>query len=471
MSRRRRAAPVPPPPAMKPHGSSRPPKWPFLLGDLAVIAVAVAIWWLEDGPLSDTALVIIFSCFFLGTALAVLPFLLDFSAARHDDLIEARTELENLAQKLSESADFIGTAAGQLHAINESTVKAIHLAEALPYKMQEKVGEVAQLVQQSQDEEKESMAAELEELRENESRHLETAIDKARASLDAAVKRVEAAEKVLLAATAALESRAAAAPAPAPTPAPAASPVPAAAPAPAPKSAPAPAPTETSAKESHAPRPKKEPPPPAPSTVDEPPAAATTAPAHSSNGGSHETAKPREPAKQPKPEKQAHASAPKPAAKPEKPAEPAAKPEPVAAHAPTAAPAAPVKRKPAKPAAEHETLPGLDPIIVRDDEDDAGDGAAAKTSDGSTRLLVTAYIGIGNKVFVRGDGPGLNSEKGQPMEFVSIGKWLWQTSEATAPVTLQVYKNDEVKALGDDITIDPGHHVEVTPVFREANPF
>ena len=57
------------------------------------------------------------------------------------------------------------------------------------------------------------------------------------------------------------------------------------------------------------------------------------------------------------------------------------------------------------------------------------------------------------------------------MEFVSIGKWLWQTSEATAPVTLQIFKNDEVKAIGDDITIDPGHHVEVTPVFIEANPF
>jgi hypothetical protein len=132
---------------------------------------------------------------------------------------------------------------------------------------------------------------------------------------------------------------------------------------------------------------------------------------------------------------------------------------------------APARRKPAKPAAEHETLPGLDPVVERDDDAAGDEGAAAKTSDGSTRLLVTAYIGIGNKVFVRGDGPGLDAEKGKPMEFVSIGKWLWQTSEATAPVTVQVYKNDEIKALGDEITIDPGHHVEVTPVFREANPF
>jgi hypothetical protein len=424
---------------MKPHGSPRPPKWPFLLGDASLIIVAVAIWLLEEGPLSDTALVIIFSCFFLGTALAVTPFLLDFSTARQDDLIEAREGLEGLAQKLSESADFIGTVAGQLHVMNEATLKAIHLAEALPYKMQEKVGEVAQLVQQGQDDEKEAMAAELEELRENESRHLETAIDKARTSLDAAVKRVEAAEKALAAATAAFESRAAAAAAPAHVEAP--------------------------AKEPHSPKPKKEPPPPAPAAVDAPPSA--PAADHASNGGGHDTPQ------HTKSEKHAPAHTHSPATKsaPKAAAKHAVASEPVAAevvHAPAPPPA---RRKPAKLAAEHETLPGLDPIVERDEDAAADEGASAKTSDGSTRLLVTAYIGIGNKVFVRGAGPGLSTEKGKPMEFVSIGKWLWQTSEATAPVTVQVYKNDEIKALGDEITIDPGHHVEVTPVFREANPF
>ncbi|HUG09577.1 MAG TPA: hypothetical protein VMM36_01115 [Opitutaceae bacterium] len=423
---------------MKSHGSPRPPKWPFLLGDAALITVAVAIWLLEEGPLSDTALVIIFSCFFLGTALAITPFLLDFSTARQDDLFEAREGLESLAQKLSESADFIGTVAGQLHAINEANQKAIHLAEALPYKMQEKIGEVAQLVQQGQDEEKEAMAAELEELRENESRHLETAIDKARASLDAAVKRVEAAEKALGAAIAAFESRTAAAAAPTPVAAP--------------------------VKEAHTPNPKKESHAPPPAPINSPPPAPASD--HATNGGGHESPKHTKPEKH-TPE-HAHSPAPKSVVKPI--AKHAAVSEPAAevVHAP---PPPPVRRKPAKPAADHETLPGLDPVVVRDDDAAAEDGSSAKTSDGSTRLLVTAYIGIGNKVFVRGDGPGLNPEKGQPMEFVSIGKWLWQTSEATAPVTLQVYKNDEIKALGDEITIDPGHHVEVTPVFREANPF
>lgn len=409
---------------MKPHGSTRPPKWPFLMGDAALLIVAIAIGMLETGPLSDTALVIIFSCVFIGAALGVTPFFLDFSAARHDDLVEARKQLENLAQKLSESADFIGTVAGQLGAINEATLRAMHLAESLPYKLQEKVGEIAQLVQQGDDDEKEAMAAELEELRENESRHLETAIDKSRATLEAAVKRVEAAEKALAAATAALDAKAAVA-----------------------------EPAEAHAKPAHIARPKKEPVAADPPAAEEPPPAQ----AHSSNGGS-ESHKPHATAKSAKHEKPAH----KPATKHEK-------PEPTPAPAPQ--PPVTPKRKAAKPIPPDETLPGLDPIIERDEDAEANDGAAAKTSDGSTRLLVTAYIGIGNKVFVRGDGPGLDTEKGQPMEFVSIGKWLWQTSEATAPVTLQIFKNDDVKAVGDDITIDPGHHVEVTPVFREVNPF
>ena len=88
------------------------------------------------------------------------------------------------------------------------------------------------------------------------------------------------------------------------------------------------------------------------------------------------------------------------------------------------------------------------------------------TSDGATRLLVTAYIGIGNRLFVRGEGPGLSWEKGVPLQFVSIGKWRWETAEATAPVACKLYKNDETEctALGT-LTLDPGHQQEVAAKF------
>jgi hypothetical protein len=91
---------------------------------------------------------------------------------------------------------------------------------------------------------------------------------------------------------------------------------------------------------------------------------------------------------------------------------------------------------------------------------------SAVSADGATRLLVTAYVGIGNRLFVRGVGPGLSQDKGVPLQFVSIGKWRWETADATAPIRVKLYKNDQVEcsALGE-IALDPGHQAEVTANF------
>ena len=90
---------------------------------------------------------------------------------------------------------------------------------------------------------------------------------------------------------------------------------------------------------------------------------------------------------------------------------------------------------------------------------------SASSSDGATRLLATAYIGIGNKLFIRGEGPGLSWDRGAPMQFVSIGKWGWSTNDATAAITCKLYKNDETEALTGEVTLEPGKHVEVTALF------
>ncbi len=144
---------------------------------------------------------------------------------------------------------------------------------------------------------------------------------------------------------------------------------------------------------------------------------------------------------------------------------------------PPAAPAAPEaetekparKRAPAakKPEPAPEADAGLDLEL-----DDAASTPAASvservmTSDGATRLVVTAYIGIGNRLFIRGTGPGLSWEKGVPLQFVSIGKWRWETNDASAPVQFKLYKNDDLEcaALGAQ-TLDPGHQQEVTAAF------
>jgi len=148
--------------------------------------------------------------------------------------------------------------------------------------------------------------------------------------------------------------------------------------------------------------------------------------------------------------------APKP---PRKPRAPKPKPEPVED-----------KKAEAPPEAEAGAAQSTDePVFsLEAPEADSAESAAvdALASDGATRLLVTAYIGIGNRLFIRGDGPGLSWDKGVPLQFVSIGKWRWEAENASAPVALKLYKNDETEcvALGQ-LELQPGHQQEVSARF------
>ena len=74
-------------------------------------------------------------------------------------------------------------------------------------------------------------------------------------------------------------------------------------------------------------------------------------------------------------------------------------------------------------------------------------------------------IGIGNKPYVRGEGPGLKLEEGVAMNFVEIGKWAWSPSRKNAPLTIQIYRNDEDPDKGGTYEVKPGESFEITPEF------
>ncbi len=84
---------------------------------------------------------------------------------------------------------------------------------------------------------------------------------------------------------------------------------------------------------------------------------------------------------------------------------------------------------------------------------------------GQTRITVHAMIGIGNKPYIRGDGPGLNWERGVPMEFVEIGKWEWKTMRAHETFKYQVWLNDQKPADGDIQTAEPEIGAQLSPRF------
>ena len=90
---------------------------------------------------------------------------------------------------------------------------------------------------------------------------------------------------------------------------------------------------------------------------------------------------------------------------------------------------------------------------------------AKKAPGGMTTVIAKVMIGIGNKPFVRGEGPGLSWEEGVPMNFLEIGKWAWSPSRKNASVTIQIYRNDEDPDQSGKHEVKPGEKFEITPEF------
>ena len=80
-------------------------------------------------------------------------------------------------------------------------------------------------------------------------------------------------------------------------------------------------------------------------------------------------------------------------------------------------------------------------------------------------ITASILIGIGDKIFVRGTGHGLQQDIGTEMEFVNIGSYRWSHDGITTPLTLEFYLNDEIASVEGPITLRPGEHIEISPDF------
>jgi hypothetical protein len=111
--------------------------------------------------------------------------------------------------------------------------------------------------------------------------------------------------------------------------------------------------------------------------------------------------------------------------------------------------------------AEEEEAEEVIEEIEEEEAEVAPAPAVAPAGDGTgTALIVNLMIGIGNKPFVRGTGPGLSQDKGVPMSFLGIGRWQWISPDPEAPATVEVWKNDQ-SPMGEPLHISGGEPLEV----------
>ena len=98
---------------------------------------------------------------------------------------------------------------------------------------------------------------------------------------------------------------------------------------------------------------------------------------------------------------------------------------------------------------------------IEEEEAEVSPAAPESAADGTgTALIVNLMIGIGNKPFVRGTGPGLSQDKGVPMSFLGIGRWQWISPDPEAPATVEVWKNDQ-SPMGEPLHLSGGEPLEV----------
>lgn len=421
---------------MKFADAPRLPKLPFILGDLALLLLAAFIADRHPHPLSPLPLLIITACVVAGVVASMIPFLVNYARDQEEAATSLRQELGEQFKRLMVASEHLQHSTVQLKSIEEIATKNLQSAEKLPYRLQEKIAEFNQQLAETENEEQEALTQELAALRAAESERLAAVADKiVRATaewtkLEADLRKqlAEAAqlEPKLAGTLAAIEARIAALAA-------------AAAPPPAERISPAPIPIAIPV-----PMPPDVAPPPVAADPMSPPVA--------------EAAPAAEPA--------TVAVAPESAAAPEIAAKPPRKPR--APRKPKVEEPAPAAAAPAAPAeliAEPVTDEAAPPENFSQVPAEEARPAATPAADGLTRLTVVSYIGIGNKLYLRGDGPGLSWDKGVPLQFISIGRWRWETGDATAPVACKIYKNDKLEAPGGPINLAPGTEQEVTAAF------
>jgi len=495
-------------------------KLPFFLVSAVCFAVVVLIGFFAEHKFSPLPLLVAVT-FLIGSITALLiPVLTDYAADSTESTRRLRDELDLQIKRAQAAGESLTRAASQIKAIEEAVHKSARDAETLPYRMQEKLAEFNEALAAKENDDREALEQELEQLRASHGEQLRavadriakaaadwtalevatrkqltaaesalvklqsgtgeaaaTALGKMESSADAAAGKIESA---LGAALAKLDARlaeltaAVAAQAEASRAAALAAPVSAAPVAAVVAPEPLPLPEIPSARvDTPVPEPAAVLPEPelTPSPAPEP------APAAEAPGGTLAETALMSAAESPAPA----AIEPPVAAVPE-----AAEPPPVSEEPPKPKkPRAPRKPKPedplaviaSEPAPAPEPSPAAEsapsepePAVAVPDESLAAETAAPEieasaSSDGATRLLATAYIGIGNRLFVRGEGPGLSWDHGVPMQFVSIGKWGWSTHDATSPIRIKLFKNDAVPAAMGEVTLEPGRHTEMTALF------
>lgn len=160
------------------HETSAPKlvKWPFLAGDLLLLAVAAGVVFQHSPPPGVAAGLLVVFCVALGAWLAVTPFLVEYRAqvkfAEANQLRSALDQIKNLQAVGGQISD----ATAQWQTVQELAAKSVSAAKEIGERMAAETKAFAEFMQKAKDAEKAQLRLEVEKLRRGEGEWLQAMV-------------------------------------------------------------------------------------------------------------------------------------------------------------------------------------------------------------------------------------------------------------------------------------------------------
>ena len=83
----------------------------------------------------------------------------------------------------------------------------------------------------------------------------------------------------------------------------------------------------------------------------------------------------------------------------------------------------------------------------------------------TSKVIVKFDVGFSNALHIRGQGAGLNWEKGKLMKNTGTDTWVWETDVPIENCQFKVLINDEWYEAGENHRLNHGKIIEYTPRF------
>ena len=150
-------------------------KWPFLLGDLLLVAAAVAIV-AQGRPLGPWQAIAIVAAVALGAWILIQPFLKDQDIEGQLEELHRLGDTVKQINKIEDAADRIGRASTNWHGVQTEAGKTLEAVQAISDRMSTEAQQFAQFIQRQNDTEKATLRLETDKLRRSEGEWLQVSM-------------------------------------------------------------------------------------------------------------------------------------------------------------------------------------------------------------------------------------------------------------------------------------------------------